>query len=112
MNPKPLFISSLIAATIAAMALEGKALSLGQAIAVLVPACVLMVWSFMRTDWYEPAEGGEKHVDKEFTENMKAEIVAIGQIKNPHSLKMLILFHETAIQVAKNQLQAVRGLNG
>lgn len=50
---------------------------------------------------------------KEFTESMKAEIVAIRQIKNQHSLKMLILFHETAIQVAKNQLQSIRGgLNG
>lgn len=57
MNPKPLFISSLIAATLAAMALEGGALSFGQAIAVLVPACVLLVWSFMQTDWWE---GGEK----------------------------------------------------
>lgn len=46
---------------------------------------------------------------KEFTESMKAEIVAIRQIKNQHSLKMLILFHETAIQVAKNQLQSIRG---
>ncbi len=60
MNPKPLFIASLAATILAAMALEGNALSLGQAIAVLVPACVQMVWSFMQTDWYEPVEGGEK----------------------------------------------------
>ena len=46
---------------------------------------------------------------KEFIESMKAEIVAIKQTKNQHSLKMLILFHETAIQVVKDQLQAVRG---
>ncbi len=57
MNPKPLFISSLIVTLLAAMALEGNALSLGQAVAVLVPACGLMVWSFMQTDWWE---GGEK----------------------------------------------------
>ena len=57
MNPKPLFIASLIATLLAAMALEGNALSLGQAIAVLVPACVLLIWSFMQTDWWE---GGEK----------------------------------------------------
>lgn len=60
MNPKPLFMASLIATLLAAMALEGNALSLGQAIAVLVPACVLMVWSFMQTDWYSPAEGGKE----------------------------------------------------
>lgn len=63
MNPKPLFISSLIATLLAAMALEGNALSLGQAIAVLVPAGVLMIWSFMQTDWHEPVEGGEESVD-------------------------------------------------
>ena len=57
MNPKPLFIASLIATLLAAMALEGNALSLGQAAIVLVPACVLMIWSFMQTDWWE---GGEK----------------------------------------------------
>ena len=57
MNPKPLFVSSLIVTLFAAMALEGNALSLGQAVAVLVPACVLFVWSFMQTDWWE---GGEE----------------------------------------------------
>lgn len=57
MNPKPLFVSSLIATLFAAMALEGNALSLGQAAIVLAPAGVLMVWSFMQTDWWE---GGEK----------------------------------------------------
>lgn len=57
MNPKPLFIASLAATILAAMALEGNALSLGQAVTVLVPACVLFVWSFMQTDWWE---GGEK----------------------------------------------------
>lgn len=60
MNPKPLFIASLIATLLTAMALEGNALSLGQAVAVLVPAGVLMVWSFMQTDWREPVEGGEE----------------------------------------------------
>lgn len=57
MNFKPLFVSCLIVAILAAMALEGNALSLGQAVTVLVPAGVLMVWSFMQTDWWE---GGEK----------------------------------------------------
>lgn len=56
MNPKPLFISSLIATLLAATALEGNALSLGQAVIVLVPACGLMVWSFMQTDWWEGDE--------------------------------------------------------
>ena len=56
MNPKPLFIESLIATLLSAMALEGNALSLGQAVAVLVPAGVLMVWSFMQTDWWEGDE--------------------------------------------------------
>ena len=37
MNPKPLFIASLIATLLAAMALEGDALSLGQAVTVLAP---------------------------------------------------------------------------
>lgn len=59
MNPKPLFISSLVAATLAAMAMEGGALSFGQAIAVMVPTSVLAGFSFMQTDWYEPAKGGE-----------------------------------------------------
>ena len=59
MNPKPLFIASLIATTLAAMALEGGALSFGQAVAVMAPTSVLLVWSFTQTDWYEPAEGGE-----------------------------------------------------
>ena len=57
MNPKSLFVSSLIATLFAAMALEGNALSLGQAAIVLAPACVLLIWSFMQTDWLE---GGEK----------------------------------------------------
>lgn len=57
MNFKPLFVSCLIVAILAAMALEGDALSLGQAVAVLLPAGGLMVRSFMQTDWWE---GGEK----------------------------------------------------
>ena len=60
MNPKPLFIASLVAATLAAMALEGGALSFGQAIAVMVPTSVLAAWSFTQTDWYEPVKGGEE----------------------------------------------------
>ena len=61
MNHKPLFIASLAATILAAMALEGNALSLGQAVVVLVPAGVLMVWSFMQTDWWE---GVRKTADK------------------------------------------------
>ena len=59
MNPKPLFIASLIATTLTTMALEGGALSFGQAVAVMAPTSVLLVWSFTQTDWYEPAKGGE-----------------------------------------------------
>ncbi len=65
MNPKPLFIASLIATTLAAMALEGGALSFGQAMTVMLPTSVLLVWSFTQTDWYEPAEGdGESATGK------------------------------------------------
>ena len=56
MNFKPLFISSLIAATLAAIALEGGALSFGQAVAILAPASVLAAWSFTQTDWWEGSE--------------------------------------------------------
>ncbi len=64
MNPKPLFVASLLVALLAACGLEGGGFTVGQAMAVLVPAGVLMVWSFMQTDWYKPAEGGEKDVNK------------------------------------------------
>ena len=57
MNPKPLFIANLMATLFAAMALECGAFTVGQAVTVLVPACGLMVWSFMQTDWWE---GGEE----------------------------------------------------
>ncbi len=60
MNPKPLFIASLIVTMLAACALEGGALSFGQAIAVMAPASALLVWSFMQTDWYEPVRDGEE----------------------------------------------------
>lgn len=63
MNPKPLFIASLIATTLTAMALEGGALSFGQAMTVMLPTSVLLVWSFTQTDWYEPAEEGEEDAD-------------------------------------------------
>ena len=63
MNFKPLFIASLIATTLTAMALEGGALSFGQAIAVMAPASVLAVWSFTQTDWWEPAEEGDRNED-------------------------------------------------
>lgn len=61
MNPKLLFIASLIATTLTAMALEGGALSFGQAVAVMAPTSVLLVWSFTQTDWYEPAEGDDRN---------------------------------------------------
>lgn len=60
MNPKPLFVASLLVALLAACGLESGGFTIGQAVTVLVPACGLMVWSFMQTDWYEPVEGGEK----------------------------------------------------
>ena len=60
MNLKPLFAASLIAATLAAIALGGGALSFGQAIAVMVPTSVLAGLSFTQTDWYKPAEGDEE----------------------------------------------------
>ena len=60
MNPKPLFIASLTVTLLVAMALEGGALSFGQAMTVMLPTSVLLVWSFTQTDWYEPAEGGEE----------------------------------------------------
>ena len=67
MNPKPLFIASLIATTLAAMALEGGALSFGQAAIVLTPASVLAAWSFTQTDWYEPCmKGGEESANDNF----------------------------------------------
>lgn len=31
-----------------------------QAIAVLAPASVLLVWSFIQIDWYEPVRDGEE----------------------------------------------------
>ena len=52
MNPKPLFIASLAATILAAMALEGNALSLGQAAIELVRACLRMIWGFFQTDWW------------------------------------------------------------
>lgn len=61
MNFKPLFIASLIVVSIAAMALEGGALSFGQAIAVMVPTSVLAGFSFTQTDWWEPAEEGDRN---------------------------------------------------
>ena len=57
MNHKPLFVASLIVTLLATAALEGGALSFGQAAVIALLACKLMLWSFKRTDWYE---GGEK----------------------------------------------------
>lgn len=58
MNTKPVCIASAAASFIVACALEGDGLTIGQAVAVLVPAMILLVWSFCQTDWY--AEGGEE----------------------------------------------------
>lgn len=63
MNPKPLFVASLLVTLLAAMALEGNVLSLGQAVVVLLPACGLLLWSFMQTDWWD---GGEKDANDNF----------------------------------------------
>ena len=54
MNHKPLCIASVLAAFVIACALEGGGLSAGQAALALLPACVLMLWSFWQTDWCEP----------------------------------------------------------
>lgn len=40
--------------------LEGGALSAGQAALGLIPVCFLLLASFMRSGWYEPAERGEE----------------------------------------------------
>lgn len=53
MNMKPLCIASALAAFVVACALEGGGLSAGQAAVALLPACVLMLWSFWQTDWRE-----------------------------------------------------------
>ena len=60
MNPKPLFIATLIVDLLAAMALSGGGLSFGQAVAVMAPASALLVWSFMQTSIYEPVKGGKE----------------------------------------------------
>ena len=44
---------------LATAALEGGALSFGQAAVIALLACVLMLWSFMQTDWYEPRPRGD-----------------------------------------------------
>lgn len=56
MNTKPVCIASAAASFFVACALEGDGLTIEQAVAVLVPAVILLVWSFCRTDWYEPIE--------------------------------------------------------
>ena len=61
MNFKPLFISSLTVTLLVAMALEGGALSFGQAMTVMLPTSVLAGLSFTQTDWYEPAEGDNRN---------------------------------------------------
>lgn len=53
MNPKPLCIASGLAAFLITCALEGGGLSAGQATVAMIPVCVLMLWSFWRTDWRE-----------------------------------------------------------
>lgn len=59
MNTKPVCIASAAASFIAACALEGDGLTIGQAVAVLVPAMMLLVWSFCQTDWYDTGKAEE-----------------------------------------------------
>lgn len=54
MNPKPLAVASLIVLLLAMAGLEGGGLSIGRAIALILPAGGLAVWSFRQTDWWEP----------------------------------------------------------
>lgn len=56
MNSKPICIASAAASFFVACGLEGDGLTIGQAVAVLVPAMILLMWSFCQTDWYEPTE--------------------------------------------------------
>lgn len=56
MNSKPICVASAVASFMAACGLEGGGLTIGQAVAVLLPALMLLVWSYTQTDWYEPAE--------------------------------------------------------
>lgn len=64
MNTKPVCIASAAASFIVACALEGDGLTIGQAVAVLVPAMILLVWSYMQTDWYEPIVKEESEEDE------------------------------------------------
>lgn len=59
MNTKPICIASAAESFIVACGLEGDGLTIGQAVAVLVPAMMLLVWSFYQTDWYEYIEDEE-----------------------------------------------------
>lgn len=63
MNMKPLCVASGLVSFLAVHTIECSGLPFGQAVVVLVPACVLMIWSFMQTDWHEPVEGGEESAD-------------------------------------------------
>ncbi len=56
MNSKPICIASIIVCFFVSCALEGGALSPEQALFVMIPAIVLLLWSFCQTDWYEPGE--------------------------------------------------------
>lgn len=64
MNTKPVCIASAAASFFVACALEGDGLTIGQAVAVLVPAMILLIWSFCQTDWYEPIAKKESREDE------------------------------------------------
>lgn len=51
---KTICVVTSIASFLVVGALEGGGLSAEQAAVMMVPVCVLMLWSFCRTDWHEP----------------------------------------------------------
>lgn len=55
-----LLVTSCILGMVLVAGLEGGALSAGQAALGLIPVCFLLLASFMRSGWYEPAERGEE----------------------------------------------------
>ena len=56
MNHKPLCLISMLICLVIACGLEGGAFSVGQAFVLIVPAAILLIWSFVQTDWYEPVQ--------------------------------------------------------
>ena len=56
-------VASGIVAFIALFGLDGGAFTCGQALAVLVPAMVLLLISFLKSGLYEPAEKEKYHAE-------------------------------------------------